>query len=63
MLNKKNEYVCLYKKDSDFNEIKTIKTYQSYRISQSFFYECLHELEHRYYFQNMVHQQLEKKDY
>ena len=61
MLNKKNEYVCIYKKDSNFKEIKTRKTYQLYRLSQSFIYECLQEPEHREYFHNMVQQQLEKK--
>ena len=63
MLNKKNECVCLYKNINETKEFITTETQRVYQRAQSFIYECLQEPEHKQYFHNMVHQQLEKKDY
>ena len=47
MVNKKNEYVSLYKNKNETKEFTTTKTQRVYQRAQSFIYECLQEPEKR----------------
>ena len=60
-LDKNNDYVCIFKKHQQDENMKTKNTRDVYRYSQGFIYECLQETKNREFFHQMVFEQLKKK--